>query len=144
MILNALLRNLILIDQISGSTSMIFRGITTSHGIRIQFVVISSHNSIEEGKQYHQSLQLVLLALLKHHYILDIETTLRISIKFLNNTIGPNGLVPTLLGFETFPTFQQLIEKIRNERVCINAMRLAQTEAPDIVENHLCFYGNTK
>lgn len=62
-----------------------------------QFSGIESHNSIGAGYPYHFPLWQVFPFLRSHHPSLHPESCLRLRFKGMNDTMGPHGLVSTLL-----------------------------------------------
>ena len=72
-------------------------------GVNIKKVLVKAHNLISIVKKYH--------SLIKHAYQiiatelpdLNKNIALQIAFKAINNSIGPDGLVPTLLVFGAYP-----------------------------------------
>jgi len=80
-----------------------FRQQALTIDIKIKEVLVKAHNSVRKVKRYH--------ALLRRVYqILGIklpntpkELILQIAIKAVNDLVGPNGIMPTLLVFGAYP-----------------------------------------
>ena len=117
----------------------------------VKEVPIEAHNSIGKNERYHQPLRRafeILYEELKGQ--MDPENILQMAVKTVNDTAGPEGLVPTLLVFGAYPrmtddsppspTISQRAEAIRKaskEVQRIHAERkvkeaLAMRNGPDI------------
>lgn len=62
-----------------------------------------SHNSLSICERYHHIIRQVFLKVEAQHPNLGPDLTLSISVHAVNTTVGPNGLVPTLLLLGTLP-----------------------------------------
>ena len=72
--------------------------------IEVKEVPVEAHNSIDLVERYHAPLQCsykIIHDELKNEYI-DKKMTLQIAVKAVNNSAGPNGLVPILLVFSAY------------------------------------------
>jgi hypothetical protein len=68
-------------------------------------VPVEAHNSIGKVEKYYTPLRRVYKIIrteLKEEGI-DDEVCLQMAVKAINDTVGPNGLVPTLLVFGAYP-----------------------------------------
>ncbi|KDN64679.1 putative conserved hypothetical protein, partial [Colletotrichum sublineola] len=79
-----------------------FKRAARALSINIKEIPIEAHNSVRKVERYHTAL--------RHAYEIfrtetdaEPEITLQIAVKAVNNTAGPNGLVPTLLVFGAYP-----------------------------------------
>ena len=66
---------------------------------------VEAHNSIGKVEKYHTPLRRaykIIRTELKEEGI-DDEVCLQMAVKAINDTVGPNGLVPTLLVFGAYP-----------------------------------------
>ena len=73
--------------------------------IEIKEVPVEAHNSIGKVERYHTPLRRaykIIRTELKEEGI-DDEVCLQMAVKAINDTAGPNGLVPTLLVFGAYP-----------------------------------------
>lgn len=59
---------------------------------------------------------------------MDKETIVRLALKGCNDTLGPNGLVPTLLVFGTMPALPVPNSKSVKQRERLSALKLAKEE----------------
>ena len=92
-------------DQGSVFTSKAWSELTRLHGIELQLSGIASHNSIGVGERYHAPLRRVYSIVRAATPGMSDELSLRCAIKGMNDTLGPEGLVPTYLVYGTFPSF---------------------------------------
>lgn len=82
----------------------ICKDIAEAHGIHLQFSGVEAQNAIGEGERYHIPLRRVFRISLDRYPSLDPEVTLRYTVKALNDTMGPEGMIPSILVFGTLPT----------------------------------------
>lgn len=73
--------------------------------IHLQFSRIEAHLSIVKGEIYHYPLRGILDVVKKEYKHLPNRIILWMSIKSINDNMGPNGLVPSLLVYIVIPTF---------------------------------------
>ena len=64
---------------------------------------IEAHNSIGLVERYHVPLRRTYDIISKELPLLGKEERLQIAVKTINDTAGPDGLMPTLLVFDTYP-----------------------------------------
>ena len=72
-------------------------------GITTKIVPVEAHWLIRKVERYYTVLRRAYQIVSKELPDLDKEMALQITVKAVNNTIGLNGLVPTLLVFGAFP-----------------------------------------
>ena len=93
------------VDQGSPCTSVRWTRLCDKVGIEVKESGIEHHNALGAGERYHDPLRRVFKKV-KHEYPgLNRELALRISVKSINDTMGPEGLVPSLLVFGCLPRF---------------------------------------
>jgi hypothetical protein len=72
--------------------------------IKIEKVLVEAHNSINKIERYHglikRAYEIITFEL---NNIISPKHALQMAIKAVNDTAGPNGLVPTFLVFGAFP-----------------------------------------
>ena len=124
---------IIRLDRESSFTSDQFRKNAKTVGVDLQFSGIESHNAIGQGERYHRPLRRVFNILKEEHKSLDDKHILRISTKAINDTMGPNGLVPSLLVFGVLPAFPCPNTKMPNQVERFAALRTAKAEMEKIV-----------
>ncbi len=79
--------------------------VTTLHGIEMQLSGVERHNSIGSGERYHAPLRCVFDVVRKSYPKLNPEIALCLAVKGINDTIGPENLVPTPLVCGSMPSF---------------------------------------
>ena len=72
-------------------------------GIKIKTVPVEAHNSIGLVERYHGPLRRAYQIISTELRDLDRDAALQMAFKAINDTVGPDGLVPTLLVFGAFP-----------------------------------------
>lgn len=97
--------NRIRADQGSVFTSKFWDNITAVHGIDLQLSGIQSHNSIGIGERYHAPLRRIFRVIRSQYLRLDPEVALRLAVKAANDTLGPEGHVPSKLVYGMDPAF---------------------------------------
>ena len=120
-------------DRGSVFTSKFWRGVTSLHGIDIQLSGVESHNSIGVGERYHAPLRQVFDKVMTDHPSLDPEVALRLATKALNDTSGPDGLVPSLLVFGSLPSFPAVNMDVPIQKHRMAALQTARKEMSSIV-----------
>ncbi|KAF5503979.1 hypothetical protein CGCF413_v004518 [Colletotrichum fructicola] len=80
-----------------------FRQSARSMAISIKEIPIEAHNSIGKVERYHKPLRRAYEIIKAEDPSLRPEVALQMAIKAINDTAGPNGLVPTLLVFGAYP-----------------------------------------
>lgn len=71
--------------------------------VNVSHTGIESHNSLGIGERYHQPLRTTYRKISIAHPHIPKELRLAISVKAMNDTLGPEGLVPLALLFGEFP-----------------------------------------
>ncbi|EED18953.1 conserved hypothetical protein [Talaromyces stipitatus ATCC 10500] len=82
-----------------------FRQYAKSMAIHIREVLVEAHNAVGKVERYHAPLRRayeIIQEELKGENVLK-EAILQMAVKTLNDTAGPDGLVPTLLVFGAYP-----------------------------------------
>lgn len=80
-----------------------FRQNAKEMAITVKEVPIEAHNSIGKVERYHAPVRRAYEILRKEDPSASPELSLQMAIKAVNDTAGPNGLVPTLLVFGAYP-----------------------------------------
>lgn len=73
--------------------------------IQLRLSVVTAHSSLEIGECLHEPLRRSFRMLRMDHHSLAQQAILNISVKEMNDIIGENGLVPSLLVFGITPRF---------------------------------------
>ena len=64
---------------------------------------IKAHNSIKIVERYYGPLRRIYYIIITELLDIGKDITLQIAFKAINNSAGPNGLIPTLLLFKAYP-----------------------------------------
>ncbi|KAK1989617.1 hypothetical protein LX36DRAFT_594372, partial [Colletotrichum falcatum] len=70
--------------------------------IEVKEIPIEAHNSIGKVERYHGALRRA-YEIIRNESDAEPEVALQLAVKAVNNTAGPDGLVPTLLVFGAYP-----------------------------------------
>ena len=92
------------LDQESSFMSEKFQKNCEQQGISLSISGVETHNLIGAGERFHRHLRRVYNCIRRAHPSVDKEHVLRLSVKAVNDTVGPNGLVPSELVFGVRPT----------------------------------------
>ena len=85
-----------------------FKQYVANMGIIIKNALVEAHHSISTVKHYYRLLQQVYSIITNEILGIKRELALQISYKIINDLVGHNGLVPTLLVFGTYPSMSEL------------------------------------
>jgi hypothetical protein len=83
--------------------SVEFRQYTKSIAIQVQEVPVEAYNSIGKIKRYHAPLQQVYEIIYDEFRDTNAEISLQIAVKAINDSAGPDGIIPILLVFGAYP-----------------------------------------
>ena len=124
---------IIRLDRESSFVSDKFRNNAKDNGVDLQFSGIESHNAIGQGERYHHTLRRIFNIVTKEHPSISDKHILRLSIKAINDTIGPNGLVPSLLVFGVLPSLPSPNSRSSEQQERFQALRAAKAEMETII-----------
>lgn len=93
----------ILVDRGSPFGNL-FASIGALSNVDVQRTGIESHNCLGLGERYHQPLRNTYRKLCIAYPDRDRQLLLSMSVKAINDTLGPDGLVPSALVFGEFPS----------------------------------------
>ena len=85
-----------------------FKQYAANMGIIIKNAPVEAHHSIGMVERYHGPLQRVYSIIITEISGIEPELALQMSFKAINDSVGPNGLVPTLLVFGAYPRMTEL------------------------------------
>jgi hypothetical protein len=105
-----------------------FREYATTMGIRTKAVPVEAHNSIGMVERYHGPLRRIYQILCIELPDLSEEATLQMAFKAINDSAGPDGLVPTLLAFGAYPRMTDLDAPSPTVTQRANAIKKAMAE----------------
>lgn len=120
------------LDQEASFRASVFDDLATANGVELRFSGTESHNSIGPGERYHAPLRRVFKILREHHPRIEPEIILRYAVKAMNDSMGPEGLVPSLLVFGTLPTFPIVSSDRPEQADRLSAMKRARDEMAKI------------
>ena len=96
------LPNRILADQ-GSSFGRLFVSIGAISGVKVEHTGIEAHSSLGLGEGYHQPLRQAYRRIKAEHPTTEPQLALALAVKAMNDTLGPEGLVPSALVFGEFP-----------------------------------------
>ncbi|EGY23394.1 uncharacterized protein VDAG_04832 [Verticillium dahliae VdLs.17] len=83
--------------------SAVFKQSARSMAISVKEMPIEAHNSVGKVERYHAPLRRAYDIIRSEDPSTSPELALKMAVKSINDTAGPNGLVPTLLVFGSYP-----------------------------------------
>lgn len=124
-------------DQGKLFTSEFFSSSCAQFGVIQKQSPTESHNSLGPGERYHAPLRKIYTKIRIEYPSLSRITTLSLAVHALNNTAGPDGLIPTLLVFGTIPKLPigNLETMQPTQRDHFAALKSARKEMETIVAN---------
>jgi hypothetical protein len=66
-------------------------------------VPVKAHNSVGKVKRYHAVIRLAYSIIITKLHGINKDMALQMSFKAINDSVGPDGLVPTLLVYGAYP-----------------------------------------
>ena len=101
-------------DTGTNFTSTEFKANTCIIAIEVEKVPVEAHNSIDKLEQYYVPLRRVFQVIIGDLHGQDVnnESILQMTVKAVNNTAGPDGLVSTLLVFSTYPRLSDTLSSL--------------------------------
>jgi len=95
--------------------------------VKVDKTGIEAHSSLGIGERYHQPLRTAFRKLKHENPILPDELLLQLSVQAMNNTLGPEGLVPSALVFGEFPSLRMLGEPMNPKATLESRAAVAQS-----------------
>jgi hypothetical protein len=126
------LPNVIKSDQGSVFTSERWQELTSLSGVILELSPIESHNSLTVGERYHDPLRRIYRKVRHDFPAIPGSLALSLANKAMNDTMGPEGLVPTLLVYGTLPRLS-LHDKLPSQSRRFLAMEAARREMDAVV-----------
>ena len=99
------LPNRALLDQ-GSHFRQLFIDLAKIHYIKVENTGIQAHSILGLGERYHQPLHQPFRKIMAEDKKTDLDLALALSFKEMNDTLGPEGLVPSALVFGEFPKIQ--------------------------------------
>ena len=104
--------------------------------INVKKVPVEAHNSISKIERYYAPLRHTYDILRSELSYSSPELCLSLAVKAINNTADPNGLILTLLIFETYPRISTASLSSSSIIVRATAVRKAMKELNDMRVKH--------
>lgn len=105
----------------------------TAAGIILRTSWVESHNSLALGKRYHAPLRQLFNKVRHAEPSIAPDMALRIAHKYLNETMGPNMLVPTLLVYGMLPRMPAATSDLPDQHDRMRALEVFHREMETIV-----------
>jgi hypothetical protein len=105
----------ILTDQGSLFTSADWHAACNASRILLRHTGIESHNSLGTGERYHGPLRRIFKKVTASYPSVTAELRLALSTKAMNDCVGPEGLVPSLLVFGVMPRLPDFPRQIPSQ-----------------------------
>ncbi len=96
------LPNRILVDQ-GSEFGNLFVNLAAENNVQVQKTGIESHSSLGLCERFHGPLRNTFRKVMKEYPKTDMKYALAVSVKALNDTLGPEGFVPSSLVFGEYP-----------------------------------------
>ena len=125
--------DVIRVDQESAFTSPEFETLANRNGINIQLLGVQSHNAIGVEERYHSPLRRIFEKIFEEVPNIDPHWALQLAVKSMNDTVGPDGLVPSMLVFGVMPRFPPIRADLPKHEERMRAIQVARTEMTEIV-----------
>jgi hypothetical protein len=113
-----------------------WKTLTESRGITLCISGVEAHNSLGIGERYLGPLRRVYQKIEHKFPHVGPALILRIAVKAINDTMGTNELVPSLLVFGVVPRFPPMSINLPNQRDRMAALAAAQMEMSVIVSEN--------
>lgn len=113
-------------------TSKSWKEWSSMAGINLEISGIESHNSAGIVERYHDPLRKIFNSIKSDYPQLDREIALRCAAKGINDTMGPEGLVPSYLVFGVIPTFPAMKTQLPSQKDRMAAISAARIEMASI------------
>jgi transposase InsO family protein len=110
-----------------------WRQLSEMVGISLRISGIEAHNSLGIGERLHEPLRRIYEKVQMDYPHISPRIILKITVKVMNDTIGENGLVPSLLVFGVVPRFPMLSTDLPNQKERMAAISLAKMEMNSII-----------
>lgn len=95
--------DLIVTDAANALTSEAFRSNASFFQINTKAVPVEAAQTMSVVERYHEPLRRAYRIIRKEAIDMDSESALQAAVKAVNDSVGPDGLVPTLLVYGAFP-----------------------------------------
>lgn len=117
----------------SNFQSIEFKNLCKKVGISLVISGTEAHNSLGIGERYHAPLRRIYMKTSEEYPHISKHIRLKIALKAMNDTMGENGLVPSLLVFGIIPRFPIITSDLPNQRERMEVLAAAQKEMNTII-----------
>jgi len=80
----------------------------TNVGTKVKIVPVEAYNSVGIVERYHSPVRRAYQIITSEVLSINKDVVLQIAFKAVNDSIGPDGLVPTLLVYRAYPRISEL------------------------------------
>lgn len=120
-------------DSGSVYTSQRWHLLTNEHGIDLKVSGVEYHNSLGLGERYQSPLRRLYQRVRHDAPDLSPILVLRLATKAMNDTVGPEGFIPSHLVFGSLPRFPAVKSTLSDQANRLRALEYARTEYASIV-----------
>ena len=85
-----------------------FAQMAANVGTKVKIVLVEAYNSVGIVERYHSPVRRVYQIITSEVLSINKDVVLQIAFKAVNDSIGPDGLVPTLLVYKAYPRISKL------------------------------------
>jgi transposase InsO family protein len=119
----------------AGSTfvSPRWKELSNMAGITLRMSGVEAQNSLGIGERMHGPLRRIYNKIRMDYPHIPARTLLKFGVKAMNDTVGENGLVPSLLVFGVIPRYPALNTELPNQKVRMEVIAAAQMEMNSII-----------
>jgi len=114
-------------------TSPRWKNYTDTSGIQLRISGIEAHNSLGVGERLHAPLRRIYKKVSTEYPQVAPDIRLKLATKAMNDTMGEDGLVPSLLVFGIIPRFPIISTNLPTQQERMDALATAQKEMNAIV-----------
>ncbi len=90
--------------------------------------MVEAHNSLGSGERCHAPLRRIFLKIREEYPKIDKNIVLKLAVRAMNDTMGPEGLVPSYLVFGCIPRFPSTDSTLPTQQQRMDAMQAARRE----------------
>ena len=126
----------ILVDQ-GSQFGELFVSIGAASKVQVDRTGIEAHSSLGIGERYHQPLRNTYRKLKIDFANVAPQLLLAMSVKALNDTLGPEGLVPSALVFGEYPSTRLYTDGAADPRASLESRARLATAARKEMERHM-------
>lgn len=120
------------VDQGSAFTSVRWTKLCDKIGIEVVESGIEHHNALGSGERYHDPLRRIYKKIKLETPSMKSHISLRIAVKSIKDTLGPEGLVPSLLVFGCLPRFPSTTSNLPEQKQRIHTLYETKKEMASI------------